>query len=113
VLASRPGSITLRSLSVEKLIRHVVRTGRNAIELDGDVHVPHGDPDTSRRVAKQTSDGGLAVALYGSYYKFQVIFCGTGPDWNSVLGTADTIGAPALRRCEVDPSVKTTQRGYY
>lgn len=89
-------SISFRSWSVEKIIALSVEAGLSAIEWGGDVHVPHGDTETARRVGRLTREVGLDVAAYGSYYKLGASEA-DGLDFQRVLDTALALGAPTVR----------------
>jgi 3-dehydroshikimate dehydratase len=86
-------SITFRKLSPRDIIGLCMQGGVQGIEWGGDVHVPHGDVKTARRVRKMTEDAGLTVCSYGSYYKFD------NPDltFEAVLETGLELGAPVIR----------------
>lgn len=90
-------SITFRSLTVEEIIDAVSRAELSAIEWGGDVHVPHGDREAAHRVARLCEDAGVETAAYGSYYRFQDVLLGEGPEFQAVLDTALELGAPLLR----------------
>ena len=98
----QPGlvSITFRQLSPDEVIAVTLESGLRGIEWGGDVHVPHGDLETARQVGAATRAAGLEVASYGSYYRFAE--CdpgaeGNGPSMESVLDSAEALGAPAIR----------------
>lgn len=61
-------SVSFRKLSVEEIIEAVKAAGLDGIEWGGDVHVPHGDVETAKRVAKLMRDAGLETLSYGTYY---------------------------------------------
>ena len=65
-------SITFRPLSPQELIKLVAEAGLKAIEWGGDIHVPHGDVSRAQEVGRQTTEAGLSVAAYGSYYRLGV-----------------------------------------
>jgi sugar phosphate isomerase/epimerase len=85
-------SITFRKLKPSEIVHLVAQAGLNAIEWGGDVHVPHGDTQVAREVARMTADAGLRVAAYGSYFR-------VGHDQNrdAVVSTAQALGAPTIR----------------
>lgn len=62
-------SISFRPLSPAQIIEKCVAAQLEGIEWGGDVHVPHGDIQTAREVARQTRDAGLEIPTYGSYYR--------------------------------------------
>lgn len=89
-------SITFRQLSAREIIDLCKQAGVDAIEWGGDVHVPHGDLDRAREVAAMTRQAGLEVASYGSYYR-TVSSEEDGLSFDTVLDTAEALGAPAIR----------------
>ncbi len=89
-------SITFRPLSPQELIELVVQAELKAIEWGGDIHVPHGDVARAREVARQTTEAGLAVAAYGSYYRLGVSEA-DGLAFERVLESAVALGAPTIR----------------
>jgi 3-dehydroshikimate dehydratase len=62
-------SVTFRKLSPSEVIKLVQQAGLYGIEWGGDVHVPHGDINTAKQVAKETEEAGLQTISYGSYYR--------------------------------------------
>ena len=87
-------SITFRKLSVERIVELVVSANLNSIEWGGDVHVPHGDISQAKKVAKLTTDAGLSVSAYGSYYR---LADPDSPDIEAVLDTAEALGTENVR----------------
>ena len=61
-------SVSFRKLTVEEIIEAVKAAGLDGVEWGGDVHVPHGDVETAKRVAKLMEDAGLETLSYGTYY---------------------------------------------
>jgi 3-dehydroshikimate dehydratase len=66
----KPGlvSVTFRHLSPAEVAQLAYRASLQAIEWGGDVHVPHGDITAAQTARKLTTDRGLVVSSYGSYY---------------------------------------------
>ena len=89
-------SITFRQLSVQEIVELVARTNLNGIEWGGDIHVPHGDLDAAREAARLTTEAGLTVASYGSYYHAPESE-GNGLSFDAVLETALALKAPSIR----------------
>lgn len=87
-------SITLRQLTPEEIAVMVRDAGLDAIEWGGDVHAPHGDNSRATHVREITTEAGLKVAAYGSYYR-------AGEEeklpFTKVLDTAVNLGAPLIR----------------
>jgi len=92
----RPGlvSITFRQLSPAEIVDLAARSGLEAVEWGGDVHVPHGDLAAARRAAAITRAAGLAVAAYGSYYR---VAEEDQPPFETILETAVELGADLIR----------------
>ena len=90
----RPGlcSVTFRGLTPERIIALAADAGLEAIEWGGDVHVPPGDIARATQVAKATTDAGLAVASYGSYFR-----AGADEPLTPVLDSAEALGADRIR----------------
>lgn len=87
-------SVTFRDLSVEEIVDLAAKAGLHGIEWGGDIHVPHGDRSAARKAANITSDAGLLVSSYGSYY----YVCGVEAiDFTEVVDTAIELGAPGIR----------------
>lgn len=61
-------SVSFRKLTVEEIIAAVKESGLDGIEWGGDVHVPHGDVATAKRVAALMEEAGLETLSYGTYY---------------------------------------------
>lgn len=89
-------SITFRKLSCSEIIALVKKTGLQAIEWGGDVHVPHGDLARARETAKMTREAGLQSLCYGSYFRLGESE-EKGLSFSSVLETAAALEAPSIR----------------
>lgn len=98
VVMIRPGlvSITFRELAPLALVHLAAEAQLEGIEWGGDVHVPHGEEATAREVARMTSDHGLEVAAYGSYYRAAASEA-QGLSFGAVLSSAKALGAPVVR----------------
>ena len=89
-------SITFRKLSVTEIVDLTRQAKLKGIEWGGDVHVPHGDLDAAHLARRATTDAGLVIPSYGSYYR-------AGSDNSSdvpyqlVLDTAQALTAPVVR----------------
>lgn len=92
--AIRPGlcSVTFRALAPEEIVALAADAGLEAVEWGGDVHVPPGDVARAARVARATTDAGLAVASYGSYFR-----AGVGEELAPILDSAEALGADRVR----------------
>ncbi|WP_336644361.1 sugar phosphate isomerase/epimerase family protein [Microbacterium sp. USHLN186] len=90
----RPGlcSVTFRQLSPEEIADRAASAGLEVIEWGGDVHVPPGDAERAAEVAAATSDAGLAVCSYGSYFR-----AGAYEPLTPVIDSAAALGADRVR----------------
>jgi hypothetical protein len=84
--------VTFRQLTAEEVITASAAAGLEAIEWGGDVHVPPGDTVRAAQVARATTDAGLAVCSYGSYFR-----PGVQDDLEPVLDSAAALGADRVR----------------
>lgn len=89
-------SITFRALSPQKIVALASLARLEGIEWGGDVHVPHGNLTRAREVRRLTTDSGLRVAAYGSYYR-ALESEEEGLPFERVLETAVELGAPVCR----------------
>ena len=89
-------SITFRQLEPKAIIDLVKQAGLTHIEWGGDVHCPHGDVQTARKVGELTREAGLTPAVYGSYYRTAPVHKEV-PAFAEVLDSAQALGAGAIR----------------
>ncbi len=89
-------SISHRQLEPTKIISLAVQANLNGIEWGGDIHVPHGDTKIAREVGKMTTDAGLDIIAYGSYFRLGNISSET-PEFKSVLDSAVALQASVIR----------------
>lgn len=61
-------SVSFRNLTVEEVIEATKKAGLDGIEWGGDVHVPHGDVEKAKYVAKLMEEADLETLSYGSYF---------------------------------------------
>ncbi|MBQ9968051.1 MAG: sugar phosphate isomerase/epimerase [Oscillospiraceae bacterium] len=87
-------SVSFRKLTVEEIIAAVKDAGLDGIEWGGDVHVPHGDVEKARYVAKLMKEAGLETLSYGTYY-----YSGDHAveDFKGVIDCALALGTKILR----------------
>jgi len=90
-------SITFRKLEPLDIVKLVSQAGLKGIEWGGDIHVPHGNVERAREVAKMTEDYGLEIAAYGSYYRVGCEGNEGIPSFAEVLETAVELKAPVIR----------------
>ncbi|MFH1614536.1 MAG: TIM barrel protein [Planctomycetota bacterium] len=88
-------SVTFRQLAPAEIVGLVVQAGLLGIEWGGDIHVTHGDFKRAREVNKITTDAGLKVFAYGSYYR--VGESEAALPFEKVLETAVSLKAPLIR----------------
>jgi sugar phosphate isomerase/epimerase len=93
-MTMRPGlcSVTFRQLAPEEIVALAVDAQLEVIEWGGDVHVPPGDVERAAQVARATTDGGLAVCSYGSYFR-----AGADEALTPILDSAEALGADRVR----------------
>jgi 3-dehydroshikimate dehydratase len=89
-------SVSFRRLCPAEIIDLCVESGLAAIEWGGDIHVPPGDMENAGKVSRMTTEAGLRVAAYGSYYRVGNPE-NTGTTFQEVLDTAVTLGALRIR----------------
>ena len=89
-------SISFRHLTPREVVTLASCSGLEAIEWGGDIHVPVSAVAHAKEVGRMTSDLGLAVAAYGSYFRV-VEADGVEPEFAPVLDTALALGAPRIR----------------
>jgi len=87
-------SVTLRRLSLTHVVAFAKKGNLEAIEWTGQAHIAPGDVEAARTAATITSDAGLVVAGYGSYYRLGAPHTHT---FDAVLDTAAALGAPTIR----------------
>ncbi len=89
-------SITFRKLKPKEIVALAAKAGVSGIEWGGDIHVPHGNTDRAREVFRMTTDAGLKIAAYGSYYH---VGCeeSEGIPFERLLDTAVELKAPVIR----------------
>jgi sugar phosphate isomerase/epimerase len=90
----RPGmcSVACRALAADEVVRLAATARLEGIEWGADVHVPPGDLETARRVARWCADAGIEPASYGSY-----LCAGRDDGFAAVLETALELGATCIR----------------
>lgn len=87
-------SVTFRSLPASRIVELASQAGLDSIEWGGDVHVPHGDVVRAGNVRQMTTDRGLSISAYGSYYRLAEA---SSPPIDAVLDTADALGTKMVR----------------
>jgi 3-dehydroshikimate dehydratase len=94
----KPGlvSVTFRKMSVAEVAQWAYRASLSAIEWGGDVHVPHGDTAAARTARELTTERGLVVSSYGSYYRIGESE-GQGLSFDVVLDTAVELETEMIR----------------
>ncbi len=89
-------SVSFRKMSVEDIVKLIVKAKLECVEWGGDVHVPHGMDDHALKVRDLSADNGIRISSYGSYYR-----AGNsgeeGLPFAKVLETAKALAAPIIR----------------
>lgn len=62
-------SVTFRSRSPEEIIHLAATSGLRGIEWGGDIHVPPGNLELAAKIGNLTTQAGLNVSAYGSYFR--------------------------------------------
>ncbi|MFC7787350.1 sugar phosphate isomerase/epimerase family protein [Microbacterium sp. MAHUQ-60] len=90
----RPGlcSVTFRQLTPAQIVARAADARLEVIEWGGDVHVPPGDPEHAAQVARATTDAGLSVCSYGSYFR-----AGADEALTPILDSAQALGTDRVR----------------
>lgn len=86
-------SVSFRAFTVEKVLCLCQKAGLKGIEWGGDVHVPAGDIEKAREVLRMSSDSGIKVVAYGSYYRLGQPL----DEFKKNMETAIGLEAPVLR----------------
>jgi len=89
-------SITFRQLTIQQIVDLVKETGLQAIEWGGDVHVPPGDTAAAAEALRLTTEAGLVVSSYGSYYSV-LDADGKPGDFSPVLDSALALKTDTVR----------------
>ncbi|MBI3498181.1 MAG: sugar phosphate isomerase/epimerase [Proteobacteria bacterium] len=87
-------SVTFRGLAPAQVIELAAANGVAGIEWGSDKHVPPGDLEAARQVARRCRDLGIRVSSIGSYVEAGAT---TGQPFASVLDLAEAMGAPTIR----------------
>ena len=85
-------SVTFRKKNIDEIIAITKKAGLDGIEWGSDIHVPVGDIKNAQEVYEKTTQNGLEVFSYGSYYHGDY-----NEDFDSVLKTAKALHAPIIR----------------
>lgn len=85
-------SVTFRQLAAEEVVARAAASGLEVIEWGGDVHVPPGDAERAAQVAAATTDAGLTVCSYGSYFR-----AGVDEPITPILDSAAALGTDRVR----------------
>lgn len=89
-------SVTFRRRSPRQVIDLALKAGLQGIEWGGDIHVPLGQIQVAKEVGQLSTQAGLNVSAYGSYYTV-----GKSKDFglkfSEVLDTAEALNAPIIR----------------
>jgi sugar phosphate isomerase/epimerase len=89
-------SVTFRDRPAEEVAALARDAGLRAIEWSGDAHLPRGDIGRAHELAALSSETGLRIAGFGSYYRVGHSEA-DGYGFETVLDEAVALGAPAIR----------------
>lgn len=89
-------SVSFRQSSCEEIISLAKNAKLTCIEWGGDVHVPAGNIEKASEIYKKTTEAGLEIAAYGSYYKLG-IYSNYIKEFKTVLETAVNLHVPVIR----------------
>ena len=87
-------SISFRKNTVDEIIAACQKAGLSGIEWGSDVHVPQGNVSLAEEVYKKTTEAGLSVFAYGSYFKPGEM---TAEEFAPYLASAKALHAPLIR----------------
>lgn len=87
-------SVTLRASTPAAVLEVAARAGLRRVEWGADVHARPDDTDSLRRLAGATSEAGLTVSSYGTYWEAGV---GTPDELRALVSGAQDLAAPRLR----------------
>jgi 3-dehydroshikimate dehydratase len=89
-------SITFRQLNIHQIAALVQKAGLDAVEWGGDLHVKPGDTGAAQEALRITTEAGLDVSSYGSYYN---VLDGEGVrgDFAPVIDSALALGTDIVR----------------
>lgn len=96
VLTPGLASISFRKLRPAEVVKLVGETSLRSIEWGGDIHVPHGNLARAVEVETMSTDAGLQIASYASYYRIGSSEA-EGLPFSKVLETAIVLKAPGIR----------------
>lgn len=85
-------SVTFRKLSYKEIIKIVKEAGLGGVEWGSDIHCPPGDAEAAREIAALSSENGIAVISYGSYYK-----AGSFSGFDDLLRSAEILKTKNIR----------------
>jgi len=89
-------SVSFRNESPKTIISATSRAGLSGIEWGGDIHVPPTDLNNARHINRMTTDEGLLIHAYGSYYRLG----SHSPPYDEFKRTIETaceLEAPTIR----------------
>lgn len=85
-------SVSFRKMSCDEVIKLAKEAKVDGIEWGSDVHVPQGDVEYAKEVAKKTKNAGLEVISYGSYF-----YLGENDDFLPYVASAKALGTDCIR----------------
>ncbi|MBN2884208.1 MAG: sugar phosphate isomerase/epimerase, partial [Clostridia bacterium] len=105
-------SISFRNLSPETLVEMTAKSGLDAIEWGGDIHVPHGDISKASIVRELCNKNNIICPSYGSYYKVGE-YVNPKDEFQKVLECAKILGCEIIRVWAGVISTKDSDTGHF
>ena len=90
-------SVTFRSLPADEVVDVARRAGVEGIEWGADVHAPPGGAPALEALGARSRDAGIDVVSYGSYLGMAPPDRDDASAADSVLDSAEALGAPMVR----------------
>ncbi|AKU19013.1 hypothetical protein VV02_16645 [Luteipulveratus mongoliensis] len=87
-------SVTMRAHTTAQVIEVARGAGLPRIEWGADVHAPPGDQGHLAELRARTTEAGLAVASYGSYWRAGI---SSPSEMTTLVEAANALGAPRIR----------------
>ena len=89
-------SVSFRNLDTDTIINMVKKSGLDAIEWGGDIHVPHGDTKKAQKVHEECMLNNITCPSYGSYYRIGE-YDDPNDEFMSVIECASALNAKTIR----------------
>lgn len=101
-------SVSLRSYSIEEVVKTAVKAGAEIIEWGSDVHVK--TVEDAEKAKRLCDENGIIINSYGSYYRTG---CGDKTEWKKICEIASAMDAKYIRTwLGTKGSAKTSESEY-